>query len=95
MCWKCGNSLKLNSVSRSDVCPVCDADVRSCRNCLHYSPGSHYDCHETVEDPVSDKERSNMCDFFKLNPDAASSKGGETQAEKAQKAKAAFDALFS
>lgn len=92
MCWKCGNILDPKNVSRNDVCPVCSQDVRSCKNCVFYEPGSHYDCHESIEDPVSDKERANMCDWFKLNQNA---KGPSNQNEKSAKAKAAFDALFS
>lgn len=69
MCWKCGKPLVLNgTVSRSDVCPDCGADVRSCKNCRFYEPGAHYDCRETVDELVKDKERANFCGWFMLAP---------------------------
>ena len=66
MCWKCGNDIGDSvPIPRSAECPFCHADLHSCRNCQFYSPGSHYDCHETVEEPVRDKERANFCGSFK------------------------------
>ena len=101
MCWKCGKPLSIDSVYRNSTCPDCGADLHCCKGCSLYSPGSHYDCHETIDELVKDKERSNFCDFFKVNsaigkavsPDGSiNSSGGD---DKAAKARAAFDALFS
>ncbi len=95
MCWKCGNNILIEeNVSRSQVCPVCKADLHSCRNCVFYSPGSHYDCHESVDEAVSDKERANFCDNFKLKKewDKNSLQKGQ---DKAEQARQAFKALFS
>lgn len=65
MCWKCGKDINASRVLRTDVCSDCGADLHVCKNCVFYDPGSHYDCHESVEDPVNDKERANFCDDFK------------------------------
>ncbi|MBO4403746.1 MAG: hypothetical protein J5780_00210 [Treponema sp.] len=93
MCWKCGSKIDTSlTISRSSTCPVCSSDLHSCRNCSFYSPGSHYDCHETVDENISDKEKSNFCDYFK--PAASFSKTAGYE-EKKEKARAAFDALFS
>ena len=74
MCWKCGKPLVLNgTVSRSDVCPSCGADVRSCKNCRFYDPGAHYDCRETIDELVKDKERANFCGWFMIAPQEAGS----------------------
>lgn len=99
MCWKCGKTLDFTGVvSRSDVCPSCGADVRSCRNCTFYEPGSHYDCHESVDELVTDKERANFCGFFRLNADAgkssASGSGSSSAQDKAAAARQAFNSLF-
>ena len=102
MCWKCGKTLDFASpVSRSAVCPECGADVRCCRNCTFYESGVHYDCRETIDEPVRDKERSCFCGFFSLNSDVpmrgdfsgthAFPFSAQAQAEKA---KSAFNALF-
>ena len=67
MCWKCGNTINIEEpVPRSAECPVCHADLHSCRNCSFYEPGSHYDCHETVDELVRDKEKANFCASFKV-----------------------------
>ncbi len=92
MCWKCKENIKVSEpVSRSAECPVCHADLHSCRNCTFYSPGSHYDCHETVDELVKDKEKANFCDNFKIKKEWLSSEAFS----KAEKAKASFDAMFS
>jgi len=90
ICWKCKKEIGNISVNRTTECPECKADLHTCKACKFYSPGSHYDCHESVEDPVSDKERSNFCDFFKYGNFAAGSSGSD----KAAAARNAFDALF-
>ncbi|MCQ2981346.1 MAG: hypothetical protein MJ178_01160 [Treponemataceae bacterium] len=94
MCFKCGSELKFSGViSRSDVCPSCGADVRCCRNCTYYEPGSHYDCHETVDEPVADKEKANFCGFFRLNEKAGTGTGSVSSSS-AETARNAFNALF-
>ncbi len=100
MCWKCGKAiLAENPVGRTLVCESCGSDVRSCRNCLFWSPGSYHDCAERVEDAVRDKERANFCDSFRLNPafkiDHAPAPGaGGKPGTGSSAAKAAFDGLF-
>ncbi len=93
MCWKCGKNIETEIIGRSSECPFCHKDLHSCKNCSFYEPGSHYDCHETVQDPVSDKERANFCDSFKVK--RMWSGAGAKADEKIKNAKSAFDALFS
>lgn len=87
----------LAPVSRTEVCGVCGADVRVCKNCVYYAPGAQYDCRETVDGLVADKERSNFCEAFSLNPSAGikTNAPGKSAFDKAKKARSAFDALFS
>ena len=66
MCWKCGNNIELEFVSRSSECSFCHASLHSCKNCLYFSPGSHYDCHETVDELVADKEKANYVSILKF-----------------------------
>ena len=102
MCWKCGKPIELSgTVSRSDVCPSCGADVRSCKNCRFYEPGAHYDCRETVDELVKDKERANFCGWFMIAPQDAVSAGGTSiggassdSAASSTAASDAFRALF-
>lgn len=90
MCWKCGQEITDEFVTRDSECPVCKADLHSCRNCCYYRPGNRYDCHETIEEPVTDKERRNFCSEFKVK---RSFSGGTGKAS--AEAKKAFEALFS
>ncbi len=96
MCWKCGSFQDFSkSVYRDSVCPECGADLHSCRGCSFYSPGSHFDCHETVEEAFTDKERANFCEYFKAGINSkykSASKTGEKSAS--DKARDAFNSLF-
>jgi len=92
MCWKCGKQIIIQEpIPRDAECPFCHADIHSCKNCVFYEPGSHYDCHETVDELVVDKEHANFCDAFSLNK--VSSKNGAVQ-NKAAEAKKSLEKLF-
>ena len=92
MCWKCGAEQDFShSVYRDSTCPSCGADLHSCRGCSFYAPGSHFDCHETVDELVADKERSNFCEHFKAGKNSKWS-GGKNGAQ--DKNAAAVNALF-
>jgi hypothetical protein len=95
MCWKCGKQLTIPPpVSRDQTCPACGADVRACKNCRFYAPGSHYECRETVDEPVRDKERANFCGFFSYTQKTADKAKSSIAADKAQKARDDFANLF-
>ena len=91
MCRKCGKPVLTAEVYRTTVCADCGADLHSCINCKYYAPGSHYDCHATVDELVSYKERANFCHSFSLNKDFSAS---TSNASKEQKARDAFASLF-
>ena len=63
-CYSCGTALPREKVFRSTVCPGCGKGVRVCLNCTFYSPGSHWDCRETISELVRDKDTVNFCDFY-------------------------------
>lgn len=93
MCWRCKKDIELDAPpARGDERPECGADLRSCKNCLRYSPGGYHDCSERAEDAPSDKERGNFCDFFSLKRHFG---GGEAELGGREAARAAFDSLFS
>ena len=94
MCYKCGNPITQQRVARGDTCPTCHADLHACRNCSFYSPGSHWDCAETVSEPCFDKEKANFCDSFRVRRTFGGSDGTDLAA-KQEAARKAFDALFS
>jgi len=75
-CHFCGRAVADNErVFRSSVCAACGKDLKICRNCRFYSPGAHWDCQETITDPVADKERANFCEFFQYRDSAGGPRG--------------------
>jgi hypothetical protein len=67
LCWNCGRPTGiLDKVMRSDQCENCLADLRSCRGCRHFDPTRRFHCRETIDSPVRDKEKSNLCDSFQM-----------------------------
>ncbi|MCR4790238.1 MAG: hypothetical protein K5839_04090 [Treponemataceae bacterium] len=93
MCWKCKkNTVEASSITRNSECPVCHSDLHSCLNCKFYDQGSHYDCHETIDELVKDKEKRNFCDYFsaKIYSDSRDQAG----LDKAAQAKNKFASLF-
>lgn len=63
-------------VGRKDTCPSCMADIRCCKMCQFYDPKSYNECRESQADRITDKEKANFCDYFKIgssgnNPDQA------------------------
>ena len=91
MCKKCGKTVNQTFITRLSTCEFCGADLHSCINCKFYSPESHYQCHETIDELVSDKERANFCDYFVISALSGTSKDNK---DKANEARAAFEALF-
>ncbi len=87
-CYNCGRELREAEYSRQEICPGCRMDTKVCRNCLHYDPRMNNECREPAADQVTDKVKSNFCDWFK--PATPKAEGGK----KKEDPKAAFDRLF-
>ena len=94
MCWKCKSPIEQTEIYRSSTCPACGADLHACKNCQFYAPGNHYDCHETVDEEVRDKERANFCDSFRAKKTFDGTAGGAKADDAAAKARDAFASLF-
>jgi hypothetical protein len=74
----------------------CGKDLRCCRHCRFYLPGSRGDCSEPNAEKPADKERANFCDWFSLDPKfRAETPGQKKEAGKAETAKTAFNNLFN
>jgi len=90
MCYFCGEKTE-GPVYRNSTCPACGKDLKICLNCKFYEPGAHWDCRETISEPVREKDRANFCDYFVLTHRTA--KSGPS--DKSAKAKDLFNSLFS
>lgn len=88
-CYNCGEEFDVK-VYRNTECYNCGKDAKVCLNCKFYSPGSHWDCNETISETVGEKDRANFCDFFELT----SNFKGFSDNNKEDKAKKSFDSLF-
>jgi hypothetical protein len=83
-------------VYRSSTCSACGKDLKICLNCRFYSPGAHWDCSESIDEMVRDKDRANFCTFFSFRSSDPSSgpgtpRGGQQDPERARKK---LDQLF-
>ncbi|MFO0745083.1 MAG: hypothetical protein U1F43_05310 [Myxococcota bacterium] len=67
-CWKCRAILELvagQPVGRSETCPECDSDIRSCRGCAYWDQPSRT-CREPTAEIPADPERANFCSAYRL-----------------------------
>ena len=69
-------------VFRDSTCPSCHHDLKICLNCRFYSPGAHWDCSETIDEPVRDKDRANFCSFFSFRDSPAQGSTGSAPGSK-------------
>ena len=92
-CYRCGTGLDDKvEVFRASMCASCGADLKCCLNCRFYSPGAHWDCHETVDEQVVDKARANFCSWFRFKD--TTGQQGSVRRNAPGKAHDAFDKLF-
>jgi len=92
MCYACGSPLpEKERIGFRDRCPDCGLALHACRNCRFYKPGAHWDCAETVGEPVTDKEKGNFCEWFVRSPDIGKSGAPSPDTERAR---SKFDDLF-
>ena len=90
-CFKCGHQLELEArdkISRYEQCPKCYADMRCCRMCLFFDESKYNECAEPIAQRITDKEKANFCEYFKLNDNSVKMKDIQSSA------KSAAEALF-
>jgi hypothetical protein len=80
------------TVYRTTLCNSCGKELHSCLNCRHYNKGKPYDCSESIQEPVTQKDRANFCDYFQIN--LQSSREDKDRSGKNFVAKDDFNALF-
>ncbi len=90
-CAFCNKKVNINGkVTRQDVCPHCNRDLRCCKQCKYYDQGAYNECKEVAAERIVDKERANFCDFYM--PKGSEGSGGNFN--RAKEAKEALEALF-
>jgi hypothetical protein len=69
-------------------CEKCSADLHVCHTCKFWDRYAENECREDQADPVANKDRRNLCEYWKPKDSAS----GEDA--KVADAKAKLDALF-
>lgn len=90
-CYNCSETLILEvgkDVNRYENCTKCNASIRCCKMCEFYDKASYNECREPTSDRITDKEKANFCDFFKLSP------GGDINQNIKESAISAAESLF-
>lgn len=90
-CHACGRALELEGQpGRRDECPGCGAELHACRQCAFFDESLSRGCREPQAEEVRDPARANFCSWFSFR----SGKPDQNGSSEAERAKAAFDALF-
>lgn len=88
-CFHCGTELDfIDRVGIRESCTKCNADAHVCKNCRFYDPKVYNECSEPSAEPVREKDRANMCDYF----EPGSGAGGAAKTK--DDLRAAAEALF-
>ena len=94
-CHFCGTRVENpREVYRSSTCASCKRDLKICLNCRFYSPGAHWDCVESIDEPVAEKDRANFCSYFSFRDSPIQSKGSAQSPDAKEKARRKLDQLF-
>lgn len=84
-CFSCGTSFEADlAIFRTTTCPTCGKDAHACLNCRFYDKSAHMECRESIAEAVSEKDRSNFCDYFKLRTHDASGLRDDGRSERAR-----------
>jgi len=65
-CAFCKTPIGDGRIGFRDECPRCGGDLHICLSCRFYDPHVANQCREpAIPEPVRDKERRNLCEYFK------------------------------
>lgn len=66
-CSMCGAEVPtMDDIEPSSVCPKCDNDLHTCRNCVFFDTSARFECTQPVPERVAPKDRRNQCEFFEI-----------------------------
>lgn len=75
ICYKCKKQLSLpeSKIPFRFSCDYCLSDLHVCKNCTYYAVGQPNDCRVPGTEFVSDREKANFCEEFRLKDQKNSS----------------------
>ncbi len=88
-CARCGNIITM-AILADSRCSKCGDDLHACAQCASFSPGSRFECMQTIPARVSPKNVRNSCTLFEPRTTVER----ETGSTRPNDARSAFDDLF-
>ena len=65
-CFSCSHkNFYQDRLSFREECDNCKKDLHICKNCVFYDEKAYNECRESSADKVQDKEKQNVCEYFK------------------------------
>ena len=62
-CTSCGAKAPTH-ILLDTICPKCNADLHSCRQCNYFDPGAHFECGKSIPKRIVNKNLRNTCELF-------------------------------
>ena len=64
-CAECGQDLSTAyDIQMDSLCPKCNADLHTCRNCRHFDSAARFQCSQTIKERIGKKAAANRCLLF-------------------------------
>ena len=64
-CFQCQTKNTHESPAFRAVCEKCLQDLHICKNCSFYDENTYNECRESSAERITDKEKNNLCEYFK------------------------------
>ena len=93
LCFSCHKNYEIDesrAVARNEECNHCGAATRCCKMCDFYDENSFNECREPMAERISEKEKPNFCNYFRL----ANKDKNENAKQERQSVLDAANALF-
>jgi hypothetical protein len=70
-CPKCRTLIDIEKISFRDDCPRCRTDLHACVYCHFHDEGKANRCKESLADYVKERDRANVCEYFRFEDPGA------------------------
>lgn len=64
-CTNCGAVLS-PGFNPAGQCPRCQAELHSCKQCVHFDTGARFECTQPIPERIARKDARNDCTFFEF-----------------------------
>jgi hypothetical protein len=81
-CSNCGAVLA-PGFDAAGKCPRCQAELHSCKQCVHFDTGKQFECTQPIPERIAKKDAKNDCKFFEFRMTVEKDTSPVTYASKA------------